>query len=124
MDFQQALEAHLDAITRRDLDAFAATLARSDELTVILPNGTRFKGYDRVIDMHSAWFADPDWRMEAELLHTVERDAMALAVLLVTYDDLDQQGQPYQLRYYLSLVFTQAGADWLLIHDQNTPIAA
>src|SRR3712207_1828957 len=79
--FRQTLESHLESILHRDLDAFRATLADDPNLTVLLPNGGRIHGYENVIEFHRAWFADPDWRMNVSLLHTVETEAMALALL-------------------------------------------
>jgi len=77
-------------------------------------------GYEEVTEFHRTWFADPEWTLKSELLHSIETDTMALALLLVDYDDLDPSGNPYHLQYYLSLSFMHVADQWLLIHDQNT----
>ena len=120
MHFSDTLAAYLDSLQMRNLDALAALLAPSDQLTLILPNGLQMLGHDEVLDFHRTWFSDPEWTMHSELHHTVETDTMALALLSVEYDDLDPSGQPYQLHYYLTLTFMLVGDRWLLIHDQNT----
>lgn len=120
MTFQETLQLHLQAIQTRDLPAFVATLTTAPTLTLLLPNGRFFEQREQVVDFMRNWFADPDWRMTGEVLRTVETGDMGLALLFVTYDDLDAQGQPYQLRYYLTLVFVQEAGHWALVHDQNT----
>jgi ketosteroid isomerase-like protein len=110
----------LAAIQQRDLPAFLATLTTQPDLNLILPNGRLFRQRDAVVDFTRQWFADPDWRIQFDLLRTVESSKMALALLSVTYDDLDASGQPYRLQYYLSLVFAQEAGAWRLVHDQNT----
>lgn len=124
MSFETTLRTHLDAIQRRDLPAFVATLTSAPELTLILPNGALISGRDEVISFNAEWFADPDWRLSYETVRTLEAGAMAFALLLVTYDDLDASGQPYQIHYYLQLVFRQEDGAWRLVHDQNTSIPA
>lgn len=120
MTFTATLQTHLQAIQERDLNTFLATLTTDDSISVILPNGTLIETRSAFVDFTRHWFADPDWRMTAELIHTVETSAMGIALLSVIYDDLDQHGQPYQLRYYLSLAFAQQQGQWRLVHDQNT----
>lgn len=120
MNFQETLDAYLAAIQARDLDALVALLAPNDQLTLILPNGIYLTGYDEVAEFHRTWFSDEEWTLKSDLLHSVETDSMALALLLVDYDDLDPSGNPYHLQYYLSLSFVHVGDQWLLIHDQNT----
>lgn len=120
MTFSEALEAYLAAVQARDLDAMNALLAPNDQLTLILPNGLYMSGHEEVLEFHRTWFSDEEWTLNNELLHSFETDSMALALLLVDYDDLDPSGNAYHLQYYLSLSFVYVGDQWLLIHDQST----
>lgn len=120
MSFKATLAAHLTAIQTRDLAAFAATLTTTADCTLILPNGQLITGRDAVLDFHRAWFADPDWRLSLQPVRQLEAADLGLALFEVTYDDLDASGQPYQLRYYLSLLFANEAGEWRLVHDQNT----
>ena len=115
MDFDAALETHLDAIRRRDLDAFAATV--HEDVTLVLPNGTLVRGRDEVVDFHREWFGSDTWRMDLAPERRVSAGDTEVAVFLVDYHDADA----YHLRYRLALVFTRHGDGWLLVHDQNTP---
>jgi len=120
MTFQETLQIHLHAIDTRDLPTFISTLTTDPVLTLLLPNGRFFDQREQVVAFMDNWFADPDWRLTYELVRTVETNTMGLALLFVTYDDLDAQGQPYQLRYYLTLIFQYEAGRWALVHDQNT----
>lgn len=118
MELDAALDVHLDAIRRRDLDAFAATL--HPDVCVVLPNGRLIAGAGDVVAMHREWFADTGWSWELalELRHTVGDTAVVLFV--VTYHDVTAAGDPHERRYRLSLVFVRQDGGWLLLHDQNT----
>jgi len=122
MSFQKALERHLQAIQEHDVQAFLATVAQDGNLTVILPNGNLLDNFDEIAELHQEWFADPEWQMTTELIKTHERKEMASALLLVTYEDVDEEGEPIQFQYFLNLIFAKYGDEWLVIHDQNTLI--
>ncbi len=107
MSFADTLHTHLQAIQQRNLDAFLATLTLDETISVILPNGTLIETRRAFVDFTRDWFADPDWRMTVDPVRTIETSEMGIALLSVIYDDLDPHGQPYQLRYYLSLVFAK-----------------
>ncbi|MQS37518.1 YybH family protein [Streptomyces katsurahamanus] len=118
MDFTTALDHHLATVRDRDLDACMATV--HPEATFILPNGTVLSGADEIRAFHKGWFEDPDWTMTVSVTRTLVQSDTAVAVLTVDYDDLDRDGEPYRLRYFLSLVFARTAGGWLLVHDQNT----
>ncbi|WP_157729421.1 YybH family protein [Tumebacillus algifaecis] len=119
MEFKDALQNHLDAITGKNLTAFLSTVQK-DNISLILPNGKFINDRQEFETFHQNWFSDPDWSMECEILKTVVTSEMSVALLNVLYKDLDPQGQPYEKQYYLSLIFQQHDGNWLLVHDQNT----
>jgi ketosteroid isomerase-like protein len=122
MTFQQALQRHLTAVQERDLDTFLDTIASDGSLALILPNGAYLDEYQEIVEMHQEWFADLEWRMNVELVNQRETPVMASALCLVTYDDVDEAGEPVQFQYFLNLIFAKQGNRWLLVHDQNTII--
>lgn len=119
MQFSEAVNQHLAAIGRRDLDGFLATV--HDEVSLIMPNGRLLAGRDEVAAFHRDWFDDPDWSWELDLLRTTTVGDSGVATFAVAYHDLDAQGEPYQLSHVLTLIFVRVGDEWLLLHDQNTP---
>ncbi|MFD2169314.1 YybH family protein [Tumebacillus lipolyticus] len=119
MTFHEALQTHLKALTEKDLTNFLPTV-HEENLSLILPTGSYLNNRQEFESFHQGWFSDPDWSMHYEVVKTVVTAEMGLALLNVLYNDLDPQGQPYEKRYYLTLVFQKQGEDWLLVHDQNT----
>jgi uncharacterized protein (TIGR02246 family) len=118
MEFTEAVDAHLAAIGRRDVDAYLATV--HDDVALITPAGALAAGRDEVARFHRDWFGDPDWSWEVEALHSTVTGDTGVVVLSVDYRDIDPDGKPYARRYLLSLVFVRSGDRWLLLHDQNT----
>jgi ketosteroid isomerase-like protein len=122
MSFQQTLERHLQAVQAHDIDTFLETIADDGSLTMILPNGNLLDNYDEIVELHQEWFADEEWQMSTELISKHESSEMATALLLVNYEDVDEEGGPVQFQYFLNLIFAQRNGKWLVIHDQNTII--
>ncbi|MEZ4865912.1 MAG: nuclear transport factor 2 family protein [Caldilineaceae bacterium] len=122
MTFQQALQRHLTAIQEHDIDTFLETIVADGTLSLILPNGDYLDDYQEIVELHQEWFADPEWRMTTELITQHESDAMASALLLVNYEDVDEEGEAVQFQYFLNLIFVKQGDQWLVVHDQNTMI--
>jgi uncharacterized protein (TIGR02246 family) len=118
MDFPAAVNHHLSAIARRDLDGYLATV--HPDVNLIMPNGTLLSGHDELAAFHRDWFGDPDWSWELDLRRTVTAGDTGIAIFAADYHDLDGKGQPYELSYLLTLVFARDGDRWLLVHDQNT----
>jgi uncharacterized protein (TIGR02246 family) len=118
VEFAEAVDAHLAAIARRDLDGYVATV--HDDVTLITPTGTLVAGRDDVARFHGDWFSDPDWSWELEPLRSTVAGETGVAVLAVHYRDVDGAGKPVEMRYVLSLIFVRHDDRWLLLHDQNT----
>jgi uncharacterized protein (TIGR02246 family) len=118
VEFTEAVDAHLAAIARRDLDAYLGTV--HDDVTLITPTGMLLAGRDDVARFNRDWFGDPDWSWELEPLRTVVAGETGVAALSAHYRDVDGAGKPVDLRYVLSLVFVRRAGQWLLVHDQNT----
>jgi uncharacterized protein (TIGR02246 family) len=119
-DARAAIGRHLDTISRRDLDGFAATL--HDDVLVVLPPGKTLTGKPAVVDFHRDFFADPDWTQDLTERSTTVGEHVARALYEADYRDVDHAGDPVRQRYLLSLVFARADGDWLLLHDQCTPL--
>jgi ketosteroid isomerase-like protein len=117
---KEAVAFHLQTITNRNLEAFQKTVVQDGRLRVILPNGQLLKNFSEIITFHQNWFADPDWSMNVNIQQSIQTAAMGYVFCDVVYHDLDQEGQPYQLTYWLTLTFIHEEGRWLLIHDQNT----
>ena len=69
VEFAEAVDAHLAAISRRDLDGYLATV--HDDVTLITPMGGLLAGRADVERFHRDWFGDPDWSWEVSPLRSV-----------------------------------------------------
>ncbi|GLQ19227.1 nuclear transport factor 2 family protein [Algimonas porphyrae] len=118
-DFSAALQTHLKSVQDRDLETYLTTITDADALPLIFPNGEIMSTRAAVVDFHTNWFADPDWRMEFDVIGTIVGDDMAVATLRTEYRDTPD-GTPRA--GILGLVFQLQNGSWRLIHDQNTRI--
>lgn len=120
MNQHPVLSTYLNAIDGHDLGALLALV--SPDVTLILPQGQLVAGKDEFETFHREWFADPDWKLQADLVRSHATEKAASFVLNVVYLDKDRAGNPISYTYFLCLTFVRTEGRWLLVLDQNTPI--
>jgi uncharacterized protein (TIGR02246 family) len=120
MNFENMVQEIFAAIKRKDLQHFLSLFSVDENVYQILLNGTHINGRSTYINLHTAWFADPDWQLEYQILRTIETAEMAYALLHVHYSDPKMRDEPYDKQHYLSLIFTRKDDKWSLVHDQTT----
>jgi hypothetical protein len=121
--FRPAVEAHLAAISARNLDALLPTLTSSDALPMIAPNGHKFDTRQQYIDFHKQWFAAPDGgKLEAQIVSVTESPALSHALIKSRYTSKDAAGKPQSTVSWLALTFALENGSWRLVFDQNTAI--
>lgn len=119
MTFKETLELHLEAVRNRDIDTLITTLPKEGEETIlILPNGSMDRSRDSFVEGHIEWFSDKSWRQDIEILNIIESKEMGLATVKYDYV-VDEKVLSTAL---LTLVFKLVDNNWVLVHDQNTPI--
>ena len=118
-DFDAALQQHFEAISNRDLEAFASHLTQDETLYTVVQNGHAFTTRSETIEIHRQWFEDPHWIWEGQVVHKVVGEDVAMA--LVQYDyrpRRDAEGFSTWLIY----VFRLEEGRWRIVHDQNTAL--
>ncbi|MCL2592739.1 MAG: nuclear transport factor 2 family protein [Defluviitaleaceae bacterium] len=118
--FEDFVKLHLNAIEERNIKAFAEFLHPSQNSIIIFPNGDIIEGYENILNFHKEWFTDIDWRMDVDIIDIFTADNIGYALLDVAYHDLDEDRNPYELKYLLSLLFKKVEDKWILFRDQNT----
>lgn len=118
--FKGALKTHLDAIDNRDYEKLITTLTTEDTLTLIYPEGYLIKEKSKYLDSHRSFFQDKSWTLNYRIIREVESSEMGFALLKCSFDTINPDGTPYQIDYFLTLVFQKISGKWLLVHDQNT----
>jgi uncharacterized protein (TIGR02246 family) len=116
MSILEALEEHFEAVSERDIDRFAATLA-ADDVRFVGGNGSIIDGRENVIAAHRDWFMNDGWRFEPEILWTREEDGAAWALTRVEYRENGAERQ-----FLLLFLFVLEDGAWRVVYDQNTPI--
>jgi ketosteroid isomerase-like protein len=123
MGFCETLQAHLDAIRRRDIDALLATLPAGNEpIVLILSDGNLVRSVEEYRALHAGWFVSRSWTLDFEPVATFEGRDLGVAVLRLDYRDTRADGTPLREASLLTLTFERREDRWVMIHDQNTPI--
>jgi ketosteroid isomerase-like protein len=112
----EALEEHLESISERDIDRFAATLAAHD-VRFVGGNGSIIEGRENVIAAHRDWFMDDTWRFDPQILWTREESGAAWALTRVEYRENGTARM-----FLLLFLFVEEDGSWRVVYDQNTPI--
>ncbi|GAC1393496.1 MAG: hypothetical protein NVS4B11_15200 [Ktedonobacteraceae bacterium] len=122
MKFDEMLQSIFDAIKHRDLNKLFSTVLLDEDVVMIIPNGAFIKGRAAVANLHTVWFADPDWQMDLKILRSIETPEMGFALIQVDPKDINLSSPLYNNRQYLSLVFTRKDDKWFLVNDQTTSV--
>lgn len=122
--FRRTLDAHLAAVSGRDLEALLPTLTSRPELTLLMPDGTKLDTRQQFIDLHREWFASKDdGKWEGEVVRVVEAEDQAVALVRYRYSSRGSDGAMHTSTRWLTLTFAHENGRWGLVFDQNTTIA-
>lgn len=116
--FSETLQIHMDAIRNRKLKELLATV--DDNVTLILPDGTRMTSKKEFEQLHIGWFAETNWKMEMTILK--KEEAEDIGHVLIRYKYTEEGAVTVVRHTYLSMLFRKKSGQWLLVHDQNTRI--
>lgn len=123
MTFRETLDAHLDAIRRRDAEALMATLPPPDaSIVLITAEGALVRSVEEFEGMHRGWFASKTWTLEVEPVEVFESADLGVAVLRLDFRDEPPEGPAVRQSSFLTLVFARIDGRWAMVQDQNTPI--
>lgn len=124
--FRAAVEAHIAAVSARDMEALLPTLTNGENLTMIAPDGRKFDTRQQYIDFHRQWFAMQDeGKLELiEFVRFVESPGLGHVFLKYRYSFKDPAGATQSMVNWLALTFALEEGSWRLVFDQNTPVAA
>lgn len=118
-DFDLALQAHFDAISHRDIEAFASHLTSGETLYTIVQDGQAFTTPAETIQIHRQWFKDRDWIWEGSVVRKVVGKDVAMALVRYGYR---AKATDTPVVTWLTYVFQLQGGQWRLVHDQNTAL--
>ena len=118
-----AVEAHLEAVRARNLDALLPTLTGGSDLRMIAPNGFQSTTRAEYVDFHRHWFRTHDnGRFDPEIVHLVESPALGHALIKLRYRATAPTGATQDTVSWLALTFALEDGGWRLVFDQSTLI--
>lgn len=120
MSFRETLDRHLSAVQRRDLEAFAATVA-DDAVLVVQGGGRLVLAPSEFLRAHREWFAAKNWTIDVTPVDIRESADMGFALLHLRYAEHREGAGSLEQESYLTLVFERRGGRWVMVLDQNTP---
>jgi uncharacterized protein (TIGR02246 family) len=120
MDFNQMIQEFMESVKQRNMERLLSLAGFDEDMNFVIYNGSFFHGRRLIFQLHTAWFADPEWQMDFKVLSAIETPEMAYAFILVDYRDPNLGSEPYAKQHYLSLVFVKKDGRWSLIHDQSS----
>lgn len=121
--FIATLNVHLEAIKERNIEKLEPTVA--DNVSVVIPDGTKTDGKKEFIDFHKSWFALPHWERNVNVLKTEASDSLGYAQIQYEYIQKDTAGNILIRHHdYMVLIFKKSTEGWQLVLDQNTGIDA
>jgi uncharacterized protein (TIGR02246 family) len=117
MNFEQTVQALMEAIKQRDIDRLLAIASFDEDMDFVLYTGVHLHGRPTIMNLHTVWFSDPEWQFEPQIVRTVETPEMAYAFIHLHYSDASLS---YSSPHHLCLIFVKKDGKWSLIHDQST----
>ena len=123
LPLRPAVEAHLQAVRTRNLDALLPTLTGGSDLRMIAPNGLESTTRAQYVDFHRQWFASNDnGRWDPEIVHLVESPRLGHALIKLRYRATGPTGAVQETVSWLALTFAWEDGGWRLVFDQSTLI--
>lgn len=121
--FRPTLDAHLAAISGRNMDALLPTITEGKDLPMISPSGYKFDTRQQFVDFHRQWFATDDkGKLDFEVVQVIETPKLAHALVKYRYSSMGKDGKTQANDNWLALTFALEKDRWRLVFDQNTPI--
>lgn len=114
------MQAHLDAITNKDLVALEKTLSPEGKMQLILSDTEIIKQVSGFMDYHKEWFKMEGWTMESKILNYELGRDISMVIVESLYKEKERNGKPYFNRLTVSYVLQRTGSNWHIIKDHAT----
>jgi ketosteroid isomerase-like protein len=113
--FRAAVEAHLAAISARNMDALLPTLTGKDSLVLFTAGGGQYETRQQYLDFQRDWFAGhTDGTIETEIVDLTEALAFAHALVEYRYHTQNAAGETQTRKSWSILTFDLENGSWLL----------
>lgn len=116
-EFEKTLNAHMMAISNRDLDALASTMHPDGEMQLVLPDQEVMRGAQSFLDFHKAWFKSDNWTVEGRIVDSRIGCEIGTALTEQMYREPERDGKPYFNRMTVTYVLEKVDGKWVVIRD-------
>lgn len=116
-NFEETLNAHMTAISNRDLDALAATMHPDGEMQLVLPDQEVMRGAQAFLDFHKTWFKSDNWTVEGKIVDSRVGCEVGTALTEQMYREPERDGKPYFNRMTVTYVLEKVDDKWVVIRD-------
>jgi len=116
------MNAHMKAISNRDLKALKSTLSPNGNMQLILPGMEIIETVDGFTEYHREWFESEDWTVEYDILNSEVGETMGMVVMAFTYREPERDGAPYFNRMVISYDLRKIDGKWYVIKDHASSV--
>ncbi|QCX00454.1 hypothetical protein FGM00_10140 [Aggregatimonas sangjinii] len=117
-----AMNAHMQAISDRDLVALKSTLSPNGNMQLILPGMEMIETVDGFMEYHRQWFEAENWTFNYDILNSEVGDTMGMVVMSFTYKEPERDGEPYFNRMIISYDLQKIDGAWYVIKDHASSV--
>ena len=116
--FIQTLQAHLDAVAKKDLTALRSTLMPGERMELILPGTPPTYTVKEFMDFHVTFFDGATWTFEPTIVSAYVGSDMGIAHTEVMYREPERDGKPYFNRMAVGYALEKVDGRWYVVKDQ------
>ncbi|WP_034058489.1 YybH family protein [Lacinutrix jangbogonensis] len=122
-EFNIVLNKHLEAVSKKNLEAMKSTLTPNGNMQLILPSTEPTNTNTAFINYHKEWFAAPiQWSFKTKILNTNIGETLGMAIVEVVYSEPLRNGKPYFNRMIVSYDLEKTDGKWYFIKDHASSI--
>lgn len=120
--FTNTLEAHLRAVSTKDLELLKSTMSPEGKMQLILPGNEIIHSVDSFLVFHEEWFQDTSWTFETKILSSEVGERIGVGITEVVYREPERNGKPYFNRMIVSYALERLNDQWYIISDHASSI--
>ena len=121
-DFVNAINKHLNAVSKRDLPTLESTLSPEGDMLLILPQMEMLTTVAEFMEFHVNWFEGKSWTLENDVIKTEIGSDLGIAIVNSTYREPERDGKPYFNRMVISYTLKLIDGKWYVIKDHMCSI--
>lgn len=120
--FHSTLKAHINAISKRDIQTLTNLMHPSGTMHMMRHNTPVIYSTDRYIKYHNLWFEDNTWKLTAQITDSNVGQKLGWALVDVTYRNEKPNTKFYTNKMLITYVMEKVDDQWYVISDHATSV--